>query len=146
MPSALRLLRLRGSIAVRSAALGAPRFFGEMTEFGDDALVDLAFEGHDELRELAHLRPPPLHEFRLVAAARMLDVDLGIVARETQRVPFLSLAAVASTPSMGHELVGEIIGQPLAGFREQLDGSDVGFLAQLAKRRAIRVLTRVEAP
>src|SRR5712692_9348010 len=115
-----------------------------MAELGDDALVDLALERHDEVGKLAHLRPPPLDELRLVAAARMRDVDLGILPGEAQRVPFLLLAAVAAAPRVGNELVRQIVGEPFAQLRDELDRADVGLLAELAERRAERSLARIE--
>src|ERR1700694_4020763 len=116
-----------------------------MAELGDDALVDLALERHDEIGKLAHLRPPPRHELRRVAAARMRDVDLGLLPREAQRVPFLRLAAVAAAPCMGHELVRKIVAEPVAQLPEQLDRADVGLLAELAERRAEPILAPIEA-
>src|SRR5260363_71120 len=72
---------------------------GEGGEFLDHALIDRPLERHDQRRQVLHRLPAPADEFGLVdAAARTLDVDLGIRSREAQGKPLLPLAAIASFP------------------------------------------------
>src|SRR5882672_6996275 len=78
------LLRMRARLAA-----------GELREFLDHALVDRALERNDQVGKILHRLPAPADELGLVTAAGALDVDLGVLAGEPHRVPFLPLAAVA---------------------------------------------------
>src|SRR6185437_6895123 len=84
----------------RAFALG-----DEPGEFLHHALVDVALERHDEVRQLAHLNPAPVDELRRVmAAGGQRDVDFAVLAGEAQRVPFLLLAAVFAAPGFVRNL------------------------------------------
>ena len=53
--------------------------------------------------------------------AGMRDVDLAVVAGETQRVPFLLLAAVFAVPGLPDDLARNVVGQPFRDLAEALD-------------------------
>src|SRR5262245_58307397 len=125
--------------AVR-AALGQGPSAREGREFRDDPLVGLAFERHDQVGKVFHRLPAPFDEFRLVAAARMRDVDLAVVAGEAQRKPFLRLAAVLAIPGLADDLARDVLGQPPVDRSQVLDRADIGLLVELAQAASIRVL------
>src|SRR5262249_34899326 len=61
---------------------------------GDDLLVDLPLERHDQLGQAGKPLPPPGGELRrMLAAAGVEHIDLAVVAVESEREPFLLLAA-----------------------------------------------------
>src|ERR1700738_973409 len=68
---------------------------GEPGKFLHHALVDRALERNDQVGKILHRLPAPADELRLVAAGAR-DIDFGILAGETNRVPFLPLAAIAA--------------------------------------------------
>ena len=74
--------------------------------------------------------PAPVDEFRLVAVARLLDIDLAVAAGEAQRVPLLLLAAIAAAPVAAHPLVGHLVAQPLPRAAEDahVRGLEAGLL------------------
>src|ERR1700683_2941873 len=80
-----------------------------------------------------------------MSAGGMLDVDLAVVAGETQRVPLLLLAAVLAVPGLPRDLARNIVDQPFGDLAEALHRGDVGFLSEFAQRRRPRVLARVDA-
>src|SRR4051794_6915476 len=71
---------------------------GEPGKLLHHALIDRALERDDQVGKILHRLPSPADELRLVAAAGALHIDLGVVAGETNRVPFLPLAAIAALP------------------------------------------------
>src|SRR5439155_1451948 len=87
--------------------------------------------GQTGLTVLAEMAAP-CHEFRLMAAGRMREVDLAVVAGAAQRVPFLALAAIFAAPGITNDLARNIVGEPVRDLAELLDGTDVGFLVKLA--------------
>src|SRR5947209_9676339 len=105
-----------------------------MRECIHHAPVHLALERNDQVRKVAHRLPAPFDEFRLVAADWMQDIDLALVAGETQRVPFLRLAAKASLPGLLCDLWRQIVMQPFGNLAELVDGTDARLLRQLAQR------------
>src|SRR5262245_56791578 len=109
-------------------------------ELFDHPLVDRPFERNDQRRQLVHRLPSPVHELRLVAAGRMPDVDLRILAGETQRVPLLRLPAELALPGFPDNFARDVVAQPLRHFAELLDRSDAGLLVELAQRRLVGVL------
>src|SRR5450432_3178144 len=71
---------------------------GEPGKFLHHALVDRPLERHDQVGKIFHRLPAPVDELRLVAAAGARHIDFGIRTGETDRVPFLPLAAIAALP------------------------------------------------
>src|SRR5499426_2751246 len=117
---------------------------GELRKFLDHAFVGLALERHDQAGNIFHRLPAPFDELRLVAAGRVLDVDLAVLAGEAQGKPFLRLAAIFAVPGLADDLPRDVVGEPLVDRRQMLDRADVGLLAQFAQRAAVRVLARVD--
>src|SRR6266702_8563165 len=70
----------------------------KFAEFLHHALIDRSLERHDQPREILHRFPAPVDEFGLVAVAGGRDIDLGILAGEAQREPFLALAPITALP------------------------------------------------
>src|SRR4051812_47073914 len=95
--------------------------------------------------KVLHRLPAPGDELGLVAAAGTGDVDLGILAGEAHREPFLPLSAVAALPGASGHGARNIIDQPVRYFAELLDRLDAGFFIELALRRFPGVLTRIDA-
>src|SRR3954467_11022244 len=109
------------------------------------AFIDRSLERNDEVRKVRHRLPAPLDEFGLMPAGRLENIDLAVVAGETQRVPLLRLAAILAFPSLLRDLLGQIVVEPLGDFGELLHRGDVGLLGELAQRRGPRVLAFVDA-
>ena len=80
-----------------------------------------------------------------MAAGRVHHVDLAVLAGEAQGVPFLRLAAIAPAPCLGGDIRRQVVGEPAARFRKQLDRPDAGLLGKLAQRGLERILAGVEA-
>ena len=75
----------------------------------------------------------------------MRDIDLAFRAGKPQREPFLRLAAVFAAPGVAGDLRRNVVVEPFGDFAETFNGTDVGFLAQLAQRRRPRILARIDA-
>src|SRR5580692_8448737 len=116
-----------------------------MREFADHAFVDSALERHDQVRNVLHRLPAPGREFRLRGASGMGEVDLALVAGEAHREPFLGLAAVFALPRLADDLARDVVLQPVGDFAQPLDGTDIGFLVQLAQRRRPWLFALVDA-
>src|SRR5262245_32448772 len=95
----MRLPCPSGGERARGRGTGSPPL-REVAELLDELAVELALEGDDEVRQLAHLRPLPAAELGVVGG----DVDVAVLALEAEGEPFLALAAKPSLP----DLVGEI--------------------------------------
>src|ERR1700733_5031898 len=80
-----------------------------------------------------------------MAAAGMRDVDLALHAGESQRVPFLGLAAVFAAPGLPDDVARDVVGQPVLDLAEALDRADVCFLVELAQRRRPGVFAGIDA-
>src|SRR5262245_30655066 len=111
--------RPTGIASMRMALSGALRVH-QLRELLHHPLVHRPLERHDELRDLLQSLPAPGHEFRLVAASGMRDVDLGLLASEAQREPLLGLAAVFALPRLAHEVARDVVAQPLRDLAELL--------------------------
>src|SRR6202048_1067154 len=118
---------------------------GEPGEFLHHALVDRALERNDQVGKIPHRLPAPVDELRLVAAAGAGDVDLGVLAGETNRVPFLPLAAIAALPGAPGHGARNIVGQPVRDLAELLDRANAGFLVEFALGRRPGVLAGIDA-
>ncbi len=59
-----------------------------MPESCDDFLIDLALEGHDQLRQHGHRLPFPAVELGGVSTGRRIDGDFALVTLETIGKPF----------------------------------------------------------
>src|SRR5258705_1117235 len=75
----------------------------------------------------------------------MRDVDLALVAGETQREPLLRLPAIAALPCLADDVARNVVAQPVLDLAELLDRADVGFLVKLAQCRRPRVLAGIDA-
>src|SRR5690348_5101300 len=78
-------------------------------ELGDQVLVQLAFEGDDQVRQLLEIGPAPGREFRMFG--RYVDVAIG--AQEAECEPFLLLAAEPALPELRHQVHRQVVGQPV---------------------------------
>ena len=81
-----RVLRLGGARSAKSR------------KFLRHAPIDLAPERHDDIGDAIEPFPSPLVEFRRLAVANLQRIDLVVGAGETQREPFLALAAESCEP------------------------------------------------
>src|ERR1700733_5548751 len=108
-----------------------PLIARQLGEFLDHALVDRALEWNDQVGEVLHGLPPPAHELGLMPAGAC-DIDLVVLAGETNGVPFLPLTAVAAFPGAAGNGARNVVDQPVRDLAKLLDGADVGFLVELA--------------
>src|SRR5690606_8071146 len=112
----------------------------------DDILVHLPLEWDDEVRQSFQFGPAPVAELRLHAAVTgPVDVDLALIAPETEGDPFLPLAAISSAPRHPDQVSGKIIGQPAVCLGQKLGRDDVRFLVQFAEGGCQRLLAGVDA-
>src|ERR1700733_3794063 len=102
----------------------------ELREFLDHALVDRALERNDQVGQVFHRLPAPADELGLVAAAGACNIDFAVFAGETNRVPFLPLAAIAALPGPAGDGARNIVNQPVRDFAKLLDRADAGFLVK----------------
>src|SRR5262245_7090819 len=135
-----------GARLVKTNPIGAPLSgrAGKLREFLRHALVHRPLERHHQLGEVGERLPAPLREFRLVAAGRVRDVDLALVAGEAQRVPSLRLSAILALPGLADDVARNVVGEPLLDRAEPLDRADVGLLVKLAQRRRPRILAAID--
>src|SRR5688572_30527414 len=63
-------------------------------EFGDQVVVQLALERHDQAGNFLEIGPAPGRKFGLLGR----DVDVAVSAEEAEREPFLALAAEPALP------------------------------------------------
>src|SRR5436190_14275708 len=117
----------------------------ELGELFHHALIDRALERHDQFRQVLHRLPAPGDEFRLVAAAGLGDVDLGVLAGEARREPFLPLAAIASLPGAPGHGARNVVDQPVRDLAELLDRADAGLLIEFALGGRPGVLAGIDA-
>src|SRR5436309_1686504 len=130
---------------LRSAGEGRRRSFHQMREGIHHALIHRTLECDDKVRKVAHRLPAPLDEFRLVAAARIENVDFAVVAGKAQRVPLLRLPAEAALPGVLRDIGRQVVRQPFGDLAELLDRADVGLLAEFTQCRRPWVLALVDA-
>src|SRR5579872_131966 len=119
--------------------------FGERRKFLHHPIVDRALEGDDQFREILHRFPAPADELGLVAARRVLDIDLAVLAREAHGEPFLPLAAIASLPGAARYRARDVVGQPVRDFAQLLDRADAGLLIELALGGFPGILAGIDA-
>src|SRR3954453_8569604 len=93
-------------------------FSGEAGKFLHHTFIDRPLERNDQVREILHRLPAPADEFGLVAATGVHDVDLGILAGEADREPFLPLSAIAALPGAAGHGARNIVDQPVGDFAE----------------------------
>src|ERR1700688_396681 len=104
----------------------------EAGKFLHHALIDRPLERDDQLGKILHRLPAPGDELCLVAAAGTGDIDLGILAGEAHRVPFLPLAAIAAFPGASGDGAGNVVDQPVGDLAELLDRTDAGLFIEFA--------------
>src|SRR5712675_1212986 len=92
----------------------------EPGKFLHHALIDRPLERNDQLRQVLHRLPAPTDELSLVAAPRVRDVDLAILAGEAHGEPFLPLPAIAALPGAAGDGARNIVDQPVGDFAELL--------------------------
>src|SRR5262249_11200613 len=119
--------------------------FRKLQKFPHHAIVDRALERNDQIREIFHRLPAPADELGLVAAGRMLDIDLAVLAGEAHGEPFLPLAAIASLPGAPCHRAWNVVGEPVRDFAELLDRADAGLLVELALGGFPGVLAGIDA-
>src|SRR5882757_7946693 len=90
----------------------------EIGKFLHHPFIDRPLERHDQLGEILHRLPAPVDELGLVAAAGARDIDLGILAGEANREPFLALAAITALPGPSRHGARNIVDQPVGDFAE----------------------------
>src|SRR6478609_8022605 len=117
----------------------------EAGEFLDHAFIDRALERNDQVREIFHRFPAPVHEFGLVSAAGTRNVDFSVLAGKAYREPFLSLPAVAALPGASCHGAWNVVDQPIRDFAEFLHRADAGFLVKLALGGLPGVLAGIDA-
>jgi len=118
----------------------------EISEFLYHPLVDRALERHDQLGKILHRLPTPLDEFGLVAApGGARNVDLGVLAGESHREPFLALAAIAPFPGAPGHGARNVVDQPVTDLGALFDRADVGFFIELALGSVPGVLAGIDA-
>src|ERR1700737_3589654 len=115
----------------------------EPGKFLHHALVDRALERNDQVGKILHRLPAPADELRLVAAGAR-DIDFGILPGETNRVPFLPLAAIAALPGAAGNGAWNVIDQPVRDLTELLDRADAGFLIEFALGRRPGILAGID--
>src|SRR4051812_40466091 len=93
----------------------------ELLKFPDHPLIGLPLERHHEAGQVAHRDPAPIDEFRLVSAGGRGDVDLPIVAGETQREPFLLLPAIFAAPRLADDGARDVVSDPAGDLAELFD-------------------------
>src|ERR1700728_5358236 len=117
----------------------------ELRKFLHHALIDRAFERNDQVGKIPHRLPAPAHEFRLVAAARALDIHLGVLSDKANRIPFLPLAAIATLPGASGNGSWNVIDQPVRDLAELVDRAHAGFLVQFSPRGGPGILAGIDA-
>src|SRR6516225_9093260 len=105
--------------------------FAEVGPAGLTVLANLAVPV-DEVDDVRQLLPTPLHEFRVVAAGGVRNVDFAVFSGEPQRVPFLTLPAVLAAPGLADDLARNVVAELFLDFAELFHRADVGFLIELA--------------
>src|SRR5262249_17631756 len=118
---------------------------GEFLKLLHHLLVDRPLEWHDQVDDVRQLLPTPLHEFRVVAAGGVRDVDFAVFSSEAQRIPFLTLTAVLAAPGLADDLARNVVAELFLDLAELFDRADVGFLIELAQRRRPRILAAIDA-
>src|SRR5262249_46121745 len=134
---------LEGAAGRARALTRVPGKFLELLHY---LLVDRPLERHDQVDDVGQLLPAPLHEFRIVAAGGVRDVDFAVLSGEAQRIPFLTLPAVLAAPGLADDLARNVVAELFLDFAELFDRADIGFLIELAWRRRPRVLAAIDAP
>src|SRR5580692_1335813 len=113
-------------------------------KFLHHALIDRPLERNDQIGKVAHRFPAPANELRLVTAAGAGDVDLGVVAGETDHVPFLPLPPIPALPGAPGNGARNVIDQPVGDLAELLDRADAGFLIKFAPGRRPGILAWID--
>src|ERR1700688_5035222 len=139
-----RNLEIPGSCFACPGMTGSHLAAREPGKFLHHALIDRPLERNDQFGEVLHRLPAPVDEFRLVTAAGAADVDFGVLAGETYRVPFLPLAAIAALPGAPGDGAWNVVDQPVRDLAELLDRADAGFLIELALRRRPGILAGID--
>src|SRR5665811_1605251 len=110
-----------------------------------DGGVDLALEGHHQVRQGPDRHPPPSVELRLMAGMRP-EIDLVFKPLEARGEPFLFLPAIAPFPGDADEVPRQVIEEPVRGLREEARAANTGLLPELPLGRVLRRLALVHAP
>src|SRR6185369_761480 len=100
----------------------------ERREFGDQIVVELALEGHDQARQLLQIGPPPGREFGMLGR----DVDVAVGTEEAEGEPFLALSPEPAFPELRHQFRRQVIAQPIAAFADEARAVGADLLAHLA--------------
>ena len=96
--------------------------------------VEVALEGHDALDQVVRLDPGPARGTPGASVAMPIS---AVVAEEAHQEPALLLAAEPALPELRHQVVRQVVGDPVRRLGEDLDRRrrDAGLLDQLAQRR-----------
>src|ERR1700692_2548720 len=119
-----RNLEIPGSCFACPGMTGSHLAAREPGKFLHHALIDRPLERNDQVGEILHRLPAPADELRLVAAAGARDIDFGVLAGETHRVPFLPLAAIAALPGATGHGARDVVDQPVRDLAELLERAD----------------------
>src|SRR5262249_34733870 len=115
-------------------------------EFFDNSLISPALERYYQVWQFPHRNPTPLDKFRLVVAARVGDIDLALVSRKTERIPFLFLPAILAAPGLLCNLARKLVLEPFSDLAKLLHRADIGFLVQFTQRRLVGIFVLVDTP
>src|SRR6185437_14285262 len=86
-------------VMIRKSSFGFPirscsnKWPGEFRKTCGHRAIDLAPERHHEIGDPIEALPPPCIEFSRLVVARRQRIDLLVASHESQREPFLPLAA-----------------------------------------------------
>src|SRR5882757_1010873 len=117
---------------------------GKFREAPRHFLINAAAERHDEIGDAVQPFPAPGIEFGRLAVARRQRVDVALVPGETQREPFLPLAAELAEAVRRSVIARKLVSQP-AGFAEIVGLCHAGLFPEFAQRRGTQILAFVDA-
>src|SRR6266436_3370697 len=120
---------------------GSPR---KVRETPRHFAIDLAPERHHEIGDAVEPFPAPAIKFGRLAVAWRQRVDIPIISRETQREPFLPLAAEFGE-SVRRSLIGRKLVSEPARFAEIVGQRHAGLFPEFAQRGGAQVFAFVDA-
>jgi hypothetical protein len=80
-----------------------------VAKLSHDLLVQIAFEGDDQVRDFGEVDPFPGGKLGMFG----VDLDILVASVEAKGKPLLPLAAKSALPDVRYQIGGQIIGQPV---------------------------------